>query len=76
MTQPLRLIQPEQAAEEHPQQGGATVVLTVRLAGTNGERWEATGIGSSHAEALTWALESAPAGPSWLVCSWSDTYGD
>jgi hypothetical protein len=76
MTQPLRAIH----TDEHPQAQAAdrpsTVVLSVRLAGSRGERWSAIGIGSSQSEALTWALESAPAGVSWLVCSWSDTYGD
>ena len=76
MAQPLRLIQVEKVPAAHTHQVPATVVLSVRLAGSNGERWDATGIGSSHEEALTWALESAPTGTSWLVCAWSDTYGD
>jgi hypothetical protein len=76
MTEPLRLIDEEPPPEAHLQSRRATVVLSVRLAGSDGERWDAIGIGSSHAEALTWALESAPAGTSWLVGSWRDTYGD
>ncbi len=76
MAQPLRLIQVANVPAERARQAPATVVLSVRLAGTSGERWDAIGIGSSHEEALTWALESAPAGASWLVCSWTDTYGD
>jgi hypothetical protein len=75
MTQPLRLIHAEPATAPQALDRPATVVLNVRLAGGNGERWNATGIGHSQDEALTWALESAPAGVAWLVCSWSDTYG-
>ena len=73
MAQPLRLIQTEHAPEAHVH---STVVLNVRLAGNDGERWDAIGIGSTLADALDWALESAPAGVSWLVASWSETYGD
>ena len=76
MTQPLRVIQTDRVAEQHRHDRASTVVLSVRLAGSGGERWTAIGIGSSHAEALDWALDSAPAGVSWLVRSWSDTYGD
>jgi hypothetical protein len=76
MAQPLRVIHTEHAPEAHSHDRPATVLLSVRLAGSKGERWDAIGIGSTHADALTWALESAPAGVSWLVCSWSETYGD
>jgi hypothetical protein len=76
MTQPLRAIHTEHAPATHRSGRPSTVLLSVRLAGSKGERWEAIGIGSSLAEALDWARESAPAGVSWLVCSWSDTYGD
>jgi hypothetical protein len=75
MTQPLRLIQAEPTPAPQAFGRPVTVVLNVRLAGGKGERWDAIGIGHSQEEALTWALESAPAGVSWLVCSWSDTYG-
>jgi len=75
MTQPLRLIHADATPRPLALDRPATVVLSVRLAGGNGERWEAIGVGHSQEEALTWALESAPAGVSWLVCSWSDTYG-
>jgi hypothetical protein len=76
MTQPLRAIQTEHVPQAERHDRASTVVLSVRLAGCNGERWDAIGIGSSQAEALSWALESAPAGVAWLVSSWSDTYGD
>jgi hypothetical protein len=76
MAHPLRLIESDPVPAARPHERAVTVVLSVRLAGSDGERWDAVGIGSSQAEALTWALESAPAGPSWLVCSWSATYGD
>ena len=73
MAQPLRLIHTKHVREA---QAHSTVVLNVRLAGSQGERWDAIGIGSTLADALDWALESAPAGVSWLVASWSETYGD
>jgi hypothetical protein len=76
MTQPLRLIPAEALPATYARQRTETVVLSVQLAGSNGERWHALGIGASQEEALTWALESAPAGASWLVCSWASTYGD
>ena len=76
MTQPLRVIQTDDVSEQHRHDRPSAVLLSVRLAGSGGEHWAAIGIGSSHAEALDWALDSAPAGVSWLVRSWSDTYGD
>jgi len=72
----MRLVQVEHVASKTPVGQAATVVLSVRLAGRSGERWDAIGIGPSQEEALAWALESAPAGVSWLVCSWSSTYGE
>jgi hypothetical protein len=76
MTQPLRLIEHHEAPASTAQDQPSTVLLNVRLAGSKGERWQSVGIGLSREEALTWALESAPAGISWLVCSWSDLYAD
>ena len=73
MTQPLRVIQ---SVHVPARDRRATVVLNVKLAGSKGERWDAIGIGCSEADALNWALESAPAGVGWLVSSSSETYGD
>ena len=76
MTQPLRVINTDHVPAMRAPDRHSTVVLSVKLAGSNGERWDAIGIGCSEADALDWALESAPAGVAWLVSSWSETYGD
>ena len=56
MTQPLRAIQTEHLPAVNAHDRRSTVVLSVQLAGHNGERWDAIGIGCSHSEALDWAL--------------------
>jgi hypothetical protein len=52
------------------------VVLEVELAGADGARFTAIGGGTTLAEALAFALESAPDGQSWTPVRWSDLYGD
>ncbi len=52
------------------------MVLEVRLAGPNGERGTAIGVGSTVEEALRWARESAPQGVPWLVTHWADLFAD
>jgi hypothetical protein len=53
----------------------ATYVLAVTFTGPSGERFKAIGVGESHASALEWARESAPAGVRWLASSWLELYG-
>jgi hypothetical protein len=36
----------------------------------------AVGLGNPLQGALTWALDSAPSGSSWLVGNWDDVHGD
>jgi hypothetical protein len=52
------------------------VVLLVELCEPNGGRWEAIGGGATVAEAIEFALASAPADRKWKPVSWTEPYSD
>ena len=52
------------------------IVVTVELETPGGSRWQAIGGGSSLADAIAFARESAPDGRYWRVVRVSDLYGD
>jgi hypothetical protein len=52
------------------------IVLEVELAAADGSRFTAIGGGTTVAEALAFALDSAPEGRSWEPVRWTDLYGD
>jgi hypothetical protein len=55
---------------------GRQAVLQVELAAPDGSRFTAIGGGDTVAEALTFALASAPDGVAWEPVRWTDLYGD
>jgi hypothetical protein len=50
--------------------------LRVSLAGPNGETWSAIGGGETLADALEFAVASAPSDTRWRVVRWTPVYGD
>jgi hypothetical protein len=50
--------------------------LRVTLEGPSGERWSAIGGGDSLADALAYAVASAPAEVKWRVVGWADLFGN
>ena len=72
MANPLRATDDRPAPQGHE----PAVVLEVRLAGPNGERSRAIGVGSTVEEALRWARESSPQGVPWLVTHWTELFAD
>jgi len=53
-----------------------TDALRVDLQGPNGETWSAIGGGDTLADALEFAVASAPTDTRWRVTGWSRVYGD
>jgi hypothetical protein len=51
-------------------------VLQVELAAPDGSRFTAIGGGDSVADALAFAVASAPDGVAWEPVRWTDLYGD
>ena len=54
----------------------STDALNVELEGPDGERWTAIGGGESLADALEFAVASAPTDTRWCVVGWSSLFGD
>jgi hypothetical protein len=50
-------------------------VLDVTLRNDAGEEWQAVGGGATLAEALAFAVESAPSQGHWTPVAWEDLYG-
>jgi hypothetical protein len=64
----LRVVEPTGSTSS------SAYVLNVTLRNDVGDEWRAVGGGGTLAEALAFALESAPAGR-WTPVAWQDLYG-
>jgi len=53
-----------------------TAALAIRLESPDGEQWTAIAGGETFADAVEFAIASAPSGVRWRVVGCSDVYGD
>lgn len=52
------------------------VVISVRFESPDGDSWTAVGGGDTLDEAILFARESCPEGPSWEPIDWSELFGE
>lgn len=68
-------VERRRAVEAHSRRSSSLYVLDVTLRNDAGEEWQAVGGGTTLAEALAFAVESAPPQGRWTPVAWEDLYG-